>query len=474
MGRNPIIRKTILSVLGTVKNPLYFGEVKEAVRNLLGRKKIHDGNIDNNLKKLRKEMRVEQVLFKGKIAYRLTEQYYREQAKTTVLSLLHQIDEKTIYTDLKQSDPPFIAFVEPFKPVEEKYTRTTFFDPPLLHWSDVNYVITARMLESFTELNPDIQRGIAKLLAFAYWYGVRHMIEKVYGKGIERSKDFALTCIERAKARGDHKRVEVEKAILSLLDISAELSSISNLKEFLNFLKDKRFDVDKLQSEVLEKMGHFLMAGETIFNSFLKFHSCVMSGFWAADFIPKGRIKGPSNFPSRFLFGFGKVWDSFIGVVFSDFISSGELENIKESPNETLAKIKAYKTYLEPLKSLPFKSKICITYLWGYPEIFQVSDKSFLPLFKDWLVALRNGHLSYHTWLFTEGEKELVKAYRVVKKNMTRSKDKTKAPQPVAIDFVTWTLQDLYLYHPEGKELTFWKKLLDLVRSRKEALTTPV
>jgi len=448
MGRRPILRKMIINILLSADH-LRFKEIRERLEKIRG-KKTHHENIAHNLNKLIEERLVEKVPFEGKWVYRLTKNYYEEQAKATAISILQSKDQKKFHIKLEESDPPFIAFIDPFKPFEEKYTKTTYFLPHGMDWSDVSYVIAARMLEAFTELKPNVQKGIIKLLAYAYWYGTRSLIENAYPKDvIKEQMDYVSEIIKRAKAEGDQERVEAEEAILSLWKIVGELTSKDNLRDFLNFLGNNVFDVKKLQSKVLRKMGHFMAAGELVFDSFLEFHSCVMSGFWCAGFIQKKQ---------NFLMSFSTIWDRFIDTIFSDFASPEELENIKGDMNETLNKIRIYKEYLEPLKILPFKSKICIIYLWGFDEIFEVSSKAFLPYFEQWYKALEKGHLGHHTLLLTEGIKRLEKAYRRVKKH--------KPPADEKIDFVHWTLKDLYEHHPKGKELEFWDDLILKIRKQ--------
>jgi len=461
MGRNPVIRSAVLSVLAAAKTPLRFSEIKQKVQITLNKLRIYDRPIAENLKKLVNDGLVGQVIFKEHLAYHLTNEYYNKQAKTVVESLLQGVDEKTLYADLEQNDPPFVAFVEPFRPIEEK--GTSFFVPCLLDWGDVKHVIAARMLEALTELDSEMQTSIAKFLAYAYWCGVKSMVKEPFNKKtIGDNYHYALECIKRAKERGDQKRVETEESIICLLEIATELMSKKNLKDFLDLLQNKKFDVKKLQSKILKNHGQFLGAGEEIFDNFLEFHSCVMEGLYAAELLPLGRKRGSSLFSYRYLVGFSEVWDEFIGDVLSIFLSSDELEEVKEDLSESVNKIKVYSNYLEPLRNLPFKSKICITYLWGYPEIFQVSDKDFLPHFEQWVNALREGNLDHRSWVFKKGEEELTKAFRAVKRG--------RPPPDTLIDLEPWTLLDLYRYHPRGKEPALYRELIDTVRARKQAV----
>lgn len=465
MGRNPIIRKAVLNALMNARVPLRFSEIKQKVKVLLNRKRIHDRPIAENLKKLVNDGLAEKVISNGHLAYRLTNEYYNQQTKAMIVSLLEAADEKTLYTDLEQNDPPFIAFVEPFKPLREK--GTSFFLPSLLDWSDVKYVIAARMLEAFTELDAETQMGIARFLAYAYWYGVRAMIKEPFNnRTIESCKDFALKCIRNAEERGDRRRVEAEKAVISLLDIAAGLISKNNMKDLTMFLMNEKIKVKELQSKIIQNIGHFMAAGEKIFDNFLEFHSCVMQGLYAADLLPTGRKRGSTLFSYRFLVGFSEVWDEFIGVIFNEFLSSSDLEEVKEDLNGTITKIKTHATCMNPLKSLPFQSRICVTYLWGYPQIFQVSDKSFLPRFEQWVKALREGNLDHRSWIFTKGEKELIRAFRAVKRHKPPSRSSL-------IDLEPWTLRDVYMYHPKGRELDLYKELIDMLRTRKRVLNIP-
>jgi hypothetical protein len=79
--------------------------------------------------------------------------------------------------------------------------------------------------------------------------------------------------------------------------------------------------------------------------------------------------------------------------------------------------VRYYKDWLRVFSELPYQSRTVIVYLWGYPEVMMLSDKSVLPSFEERLQALKDGYLDHRPYLFEdEVEKTLLKALRNVKR----------------------------------------------------------
>jgi hypothetical protein len=178
-----------------------------------------------------------------------------------------------------------------------------------------------------------------------------------------------------------------------------------------------------------------------------------MIGFQAAGFISKNKIEGHLSYRYRHLISYSDVWDRIIFSIISQFNTPEELESVSGNPEQTLVKVKELEEYIEPLLDLPFRRKMLVLYLWGYPEVFEVSNREFLPMFDEWLAALKAGRLDHRSWIFDEKAVTMViDSLRAVKRG--------KVPSEGSLDLVPWTNVDLYRYHPRGKDVSFWRELL--------------
>jgi hypothetical protein len=87
-------------------------------------------------------------------------------------------------------------------------------------------------------------------------------------------------------------------------------------------------------------------------------------------------------------------------------------------------------------------------------EIFEVSHKEFLPMFDEWLLALRAGRLDHRSWIFDE------KAVTTVINSLKAVKRGKCPPEGIVDSTEPWTIIRLYLNHPRGKDVGFWRELL--------------
>jgi len=212
-------------------------------------------------------------------------------------------------------------------------------------------------------------------------------------------------------------------------------------------------EISKLQKQLLALTYENLKAGEKIYDRFLDFHGCTLIGLQAAGLVPKtGELM--FRFPRyRYFLNYSDLWNHFIFSIFNRFNFDDEFERINENMKQTLVKIKKHEEHLLSLMALPFRSKMVLVYLWGYPEIFHVSNKAFLPMFAEWFSALKAGYLDQRSWIFNEKSIiALINALKAVRRD--------KAPPDGIIDLVPWTIKDLYEYHHRGKDVDFWEELL--------------
>ncbi len=467
MGRRPIIREAILSVLKKSYSPLRFKEIREGVADELARKKeeIRDQNIFYNLSILFEQGVVEETSINRKKAYCLSNSFYKAKNKTFLKSVLDAADLDEFYPNFENNNPPLSAYFDNLQkltnPLREKPVQ--HFSTEINNWNEPVDLITRRMLEAYTDLEIEERTGIARLLAYAYWFGTQELI-KNYGfepldKALLRSRNFALRCIENAKQRKDFGRIEAEEIIIKIIDTTENILSVKNLKELLLLFQKRSLEIKNLQNQMLALTGQYMAAGERIFDTFQEFHTCTLSGLEAADLIPKGVRRSYLPYKYRYLLNYADVWDDIISSIISEFNSQEDLESIDGDLGQTLDNIKKYKKHLFSFMDLPFRSKMFVFYVWGYPEAFEVSDKDFLSLFDGWLSALKEGNLDHRSWIFSEKSiTTLINSFKEVKKG--------KIPADGKIDIEPWTIRDLYYFHPRGKDVDFWRELLVELNSR--------
>jgi hypothetical protein len=469
VGRKAIIREAIRNVLKKSDDPLSFTTIKKRVAQELHREKeaVKDQNISYNLKKLIEGGEVEKSNTKGKNTYNFSNSFYKVKNKTLIKSLIDNANLEEFYPRFEDdTNPPLTAYFNNFEnlidPLRQK--RVQYFSTTLNNWSDPLDLINRRMLESYTDLDVEEKMGIKELLRHAYWFGVQSLI-KNYGLGplsdvLSKNKDFAFQCIEKAaKEWKDPKRVEAENTIIQILNITGEILLKKNLNELFLFFKKQDLEIKKLQNQLLSLTGELMSAGERIYDSFQEFHNCVLVGLQAAELIPESAKKGYLPKEYRYLINYSDVWDQTIFSIISQFSTQEELEGVNGDLNQTLNKIKEHEKHLFSFMDLPFRSKMFMVYVWGYPEVFEVSDRDFLPMFEQWFSALKEGHLDHRSWIFDKKSvSTIIQSFNEVKKG--------RIPPDGIIDIEPWTIRSLYFFHPRGKDESFWKELLIEINAR--------
>jgi len=461
LGRKPIIRDTIINVLKASEESLGPDEIRRRVAELLNRKieRVAETNLYANLSLLVKRGQVEKQIINGKPFYKLSNSFYKSENKSMIKSIIDSADLKAFIPRFEKKHPPLTAYIKNLERVTNPKRVIKFFttNTENQNWSNPIDLISRRMLVTFVDLPLLEKDGIKKLLAHAYWYGVQSVI-KDFGKGslteiLTKTKKNAIKELNSAKEREEPKWIEALNILIHILEITEEIPSRNNLNDLLTFFQKQSPEINKLQKQLLALTYENLNSGEKIYDCFLDFHGCTLIGLQAAGLVPKqGELN--SSFPTyRYLLNYGEVWDQFIFSIFDRFNFDNEFQNINGNIEQTLFKIKKHEEHLWPLMELPFRSKMFIVYLWGYPEIFHVSDKAFLPMFAEWFSALKAGYLDQRSWIFNEKSIiALINALKAVRRD--------KAPPDGIIDLVRWTIKDLYQYHPRGKDVDFWEELL--------------
>ena len=483
MGRPSIIKPAIIDVLSKSDNPMRFTELKQEVKLQLNRKKLDDKQFNVNLQRLLEDGVIEKTLLDGKVAYALTSGYYEQQLRLSLIKLLSERKLSQLYDRLEGEElPPFIVFLDP--PAFDYTTNSPLTETDHLSfgggpmkapgefriipdWGNPSKSIASVMFNDFLGLLSTRERNnLIKLVRWAYWLGCRKYMKSKYfdlQEAIDKNRSFALKCIKKFK--NNSYRIETEKTLLKILDITEELIKKDSLAEFLAYLYEKREEHRRLLNTILFYEGS-LGGGERIFTSFFEFGSRVASGLSEAGLLHDDLPLNRMPLHEHFFLTTNKVWDEFFDKILCglEFLpenlkENSELRMIKGTDDEALSIVRELKSSLRLLLELPFKRRMVLVYLWGFPESVLLSNKSVIRTFDDWRVALREGRLDHRGWLFKEKTfARLAKAYRAVKRG--------REPSDVRIDKEPWSLRDIYRYHPFGRDAGFWNEIINEIKTR--------
>lgn len=479
MGRKQIYKPAILKTLNESKNPIRFSEIKKQVMHILKRKKIDDKQISINLKYLLEVGLIKKVLFKNKLSYKLSEGYYEQEMKNSVVRIFSDMNMNHMYDSLDSQElPPHIVFLNPPAydyenkiPIEEldRYEMNlSYGGGPMKKigdfrieptWDVPHKAISSIMFNDYNGLfTREEKNNINKLIQWSYWTGVRDKIDddsiinlkELIKNNIEHSKECVI------KFKDNSKRVEAEYALINILEMTEKLFEINNLKDFISHLYNNKDEYNRLYNRILLLEG-IMAGGERIFNNFFEHGRMVVYGLYTAGLL-KNESNKYSDYQIQYFMSSTKVWDDFfteilLGPTYIPEYDYPELLEISGSLPESIAKLIEYEKYLKNLLELPFKRKITLVYLWGFPETTSLSEKGIIRYFEDWRKALNNGNLTHRTWIFEEKTlDQLRKAYHAVRRD--------KVPPPLKIDLELWTLQDVYYHHPLGSNPDFWDQLI--------------
>jgi hypothetical protein len=120
---------------------------------------------------------------------------------------------------------------------------------------------------------------------------------------------------------------------------------------------------------------------------------------------------------------------------------------------------------LAVLNELPRESKTLVVYLWGFPEVEELMEKSVIVSFEEWLTALREG------WLYPDEKERTRRIFQKAYGAVLRGRE----PPDEIVDprsFPLWTPRSLYRYHPRGKQPSFWEEILSLLSSQTPVANT--
>ncbi|MCL4519775.1 MAG: hypothetical protein M1587_11330 [Thaumarchaeota archaeon] len=247
-----------------------------------------------------------------------------------------------------------------------------------------------------------------------------------------------------------------ESAILEILAITRELTEKNNLGDFFEFSRFKLNEIRDLQSEILRSFHQYMANGERLFNELVEaIFRRTMIGWHIAGISEKIETKLPKHALSSFA-----IWNRFMLYAISDLAEEGVLDNVSGSLSTAQERIVEFSSYVDDLVALLRKRRIGAIYFWGFPEIDIEAERSTkIPDFELWLKDLKEGMCDHRVWLFTDQTvQRLRRAYLAVKNG--------RSPLAIRIDKESWTLADIYRFHPRGSDEKFWVEILDTLRER--------
>jgi len=466
VGRPADVRQAVYTVLTESNVPLPFTEVKKRTSKLLRRRTIDDRTVSRALGRLIASTLVEAVVEGSRKKYNvirkitvttLDDMITRMVTRDTTDEIEKTVDDGFIHTEI-----PHAVFVVPPQGAPFDLADRVGRIASIVSWRDPAEGIASLLMNDLQGLDPKTAHGITELVVWAYWTGVREMIENLGGPGfdllsvIAKNKAFLSGIIKEALAKNDQVRVNTETAILQIANSTEELANKHDLAEFVSFYTLQRSRVKELQKRVLDGYGEFTNAGEEVFDKLTEDVGMgILIGFESAGQMEKLKDLIPLHIQSS-----SRVWTEFGRNLLNLQGWRGELSNVKGNLSESRKRIHELSTHLPALANLLKKRRVAALYLWGFPQIDAGAEKDYnFSRFEDWMEALQKGRIDHRSWLFKEETfKDLHQAYNAVKEG--------QCPLPAQIDKEPWTLADLWKYHPDGKKPEFWEGLMDAIRAR--------
>jgi len=446
MGRRRCISEHILNIL-TGGNTLCFTEIKTKLEERLGRKVTNRG-LAENLAYLMNQKLIEKVVDNGRLKYRLTKDLYRMRIKASLHNLIDS-NPLAFYAFYDAENSPYVILTN----TKDEYTPNS---------GNPEDIFAQRMFDELEKYPKDVKDKVRSLVVWAYWTGVQET-KKIWETDglLELAEKNCVSEMEHYKKlyeeTGDSKINRVFKACEALFEIiglTKELVAKDNLKEFFDFANENLTRVKMLKVKVWEQ--HIGLAGEGFFENLMNYHEMVLRGLSEANVLPNDET----------LFMHGEAWNGFFSffypvsiggdIGFDDF----DFSNVKGDLNHGLKMIQLYKDAVKILCELPYKSRALVVHLWGFPEVTMLAKESVIESFQEWLNALKGG------WLYPSDVKRARELFKKAYKAVARGRE--PSGEFVCIStFPPFSWRDVYLYHPRGKQRSFWDEISSLLSSYK-------
>jgi hypothetical protein len=471
VGRTPILKNGILMLLEEAKEPVRPLEIRRQLERRLV-KKIHPEAVAAALKALCEEDQIAKKLVHGKIVYEVSNQYHKQAVRNLLARIVESFGLEELeanFTWDKQRLPNVVYISpspnDPYETADQSDLRMSVD----VDWKTPSGGISSIICNDYLLLPPAVREGLANLILWCYWVAIQQekRSHEIHGVKLDSMEDrlkeclkFASSILKKAKEDGDDRRIQTEEAIIRILNITLELLKKENLADFLGYADANIDHVKKEEATVLSTQGHFVAGGERIFhNLVIEKNDMVFYGLSSVE-ERVGKLSGlKSIFKEPELSFDAAVWNDFVHFLI-ELSPPTSINDVKGSFEEAMERAKAYLQYLNDLIRLARRRQIAVIYLWNVPVKKESEKYLKLPMFEEWLKALKMGELSHRVWLFEENTfKKVESAYRAVKRG--------RRPEPLKIDKEFWTLRDLYELHPKGKNPEFWYDIITALKTHK-------
>jgi len=420
MSRKPVYREKILGYL--TEGPARYYELAERLKEDFNLNYIPKKPVGDALRFFMESGYVEKRLIQGRTVYMLTPSFYQAQRRRDVSSLIEESTDLFVFDSFLNDTSPYVAFV-PRDP------KTKGASPPvdILDPSPPERVIAHSMLDALSHLEEKDRNDVERLIAWAYWVGIKDLIQNI---DIKREKEKARQHLQSAERKGDCFQASCAKSLLEILSFYEELGSRDNLAKALELWREEAPKILRLELAVVEWY-------------FERHHKLVLRGILRAGWEP--------NVTFRYYSG---VWDWFIqGILFSHL---EDFRNIRGSMEVSLSRLKEHEENLESLFSLPKRSTTILVYIWGHPYVEDPGMMELMKFFEEeWRRAVREGDIRV--------EEETVKRLEKICAAVRRGREPPKMPGQFLIDYRYFqllpTFRRLYDFHPRGKDPEFWREL---------------
>lgn len=463
MGRRAVLREAVLETLVYAQAPLSLADLTKSASKKLHRT-IYPTAVLNSLRPLLKSKKVLRTLFDKGPVYVLAGRAFKESISESLANLISRDaggeSSKLIDNGETHEGVPYAVHIIPPQGEESVFERSRVYHQ--VDWEDPADGIGGLIINDFYVLSPEKQNGIAELVAWAYWCGVRDEVENWLGKRGPRAlldelgslKVFLEGTVAKAEKEARLRDATADRAAYKILEITEKLIQLENLQDFLTFAFAKRNEVSELLSTILREQGNYISSGELIFNGLVL---DVSKKFQTGLFL--SGVKDLESLP-RHMQASHSVWNRFLGDVLYTLHGVDSLRGVGGSLAKAKRMTKLRSLYAHDLTTLVSIRRVGALYVWGFHEIDSTSNVEFrMDLFPSWLEALKVGRLDHRVWLFKP------RTFRVLGEAI-RAVRSQQCPLPLRIDKEQWTLADVYKYYHRGKEEKFWIDLRNDIRDK--------